>query len=259
MLIRHPRQTPQDLAAWERSERADAALARRPALQRAEDAAVECVRRFVERGPCYAGLSCGKDSVVLMGILRALWRRHAVRVPVVHVQVIPHENPDNEAVRAAVMAACGEAVSVDVIDVLCERDASGAWIGKGRLEQGFAEADRRHGPHYITGIRAEESAARRLRAEHFGTTSRNTCAPLSSWRGDDVFAYLHREGLPVHPAYACTLGGSLDRRRIRVATLGGQRGSGHGRTSWEKHYYPDEMIALGFASSAEVPRLLSDE
>lgn len=246
MLIRHPRQTPQDLAAWERAERIDAALARRPSLQRAEDAAVECVRRFAAQGPCYAGLSCGKDSVVLMGILRALWRRHGVRVPVVYVRVHPHENPDNALVLDALRSCTPEALTdLDVIDVRAVRDASGAWAGTGRLEAGFAQARDRYGDRYVSGIRADESAARRLRHAGHGTTTARTCAPLSTWTGDDVFAYLHREGLPVHPIYACTMGGSLDRRRLRVATLGGDRGTGHGRRSHERHYYGDELDALG--------------
>lgn len=51
----------------------------------------------------------------------------------------------------------------------------------------------------------------------------------------------------MHPAYACSFGGALDRERIRVSSLGGQRGTGHGRREWEWAYYRDEMMALGEA------------
>lgn len=78
-----------------------------------------------------------------------------------------------------------------------------------------------------------------------GTTTRYTCAPLTRWTGDDVFAYLARGDLPVHPTYACTMGGKLDRRRLRVATLGGWRG-GPDRRAHEMLYYSEEMRALSF-------------
>lgn len=245
MLIASPRHSRADLAAWARWERVDAARAKSPALQRAEDDAAECVRRFAEDGPCYAGLSCGKDSVVLMGILRSLWRRHGIVLPVVYVRVLPHENPDNSLVLDALRGSCGDALArLDVIDVHAIRDASGAWAGTGRLEAGFALARVRYGDRYVSGIRADESRARTLRHAGHGTTTARTCAPLSAWSGADVFAYLSRENLPVHPTYACTYGGRLDRTRLRVATLGGDRGTGHGRRSHERHYYGDELDAL---------------
>lgn len=31
--------------------------------------------------------------------------------------------------------------------------------------------------------------------------------------------------------------GLLSRERIRVATIGGERGTGHGRAEWERTYY----------------------
>ena len=77
----------------------------------------------------------------------------------------------------------------------------------------------------------------------WGESTERTCAPLGGWTGADVFAYLHTHRLPVHPAYACSLGGVLDRDRIRVAALGGERGRGHGRAEWERRYYGDAMPA----------------
>lgn len=267
MLIPSTRYTKADLAHWQRCERIDLATAKRARMQCLEDEAVACVLRFLEASPakedgapaCVANLSCGKDSTVLVGVLRALWRRHGITLPLVYVRVIPHENPDNALVVEALRATCPEVMArLDTIDVVCERDlATGEWIGTGRLRQGFDEAAARHGERRITGIRAEESNDRRRRHaiawvwERMaglvtdGTTTRFTCAPLTAWTGDDVFAYLAREGLPVHPTYACTMGGKLDRRRLRVATLGGSRGGGH-RTAHELLYYHEEMRALGF-------------
>ena len=57
----------------------------------------------------------------------------------------------------------------------------------------------------------------------------------------DVMAYLARFNLPVHPAYGMLGSGRYDRERIRVATLGGERGGGAGRREWESEYYGDVL------------------
>ena len=44
--------------------------------------------------------------------------------------------------------------------------------------------------------------------------------------------------------YACSLGGLLDRSKLRVASLGGQRGTGWGRAEWERRYYRAEVNAI---------------
>lgn len=78
----------------------------------------------------------------------------------------------------------------------------------------------------------------------WGESSLNTCAPLGWWSGWDVFAYLVTRGLPIHPAYACTMDGLLEPIRIRVASLGGRRGDGMGRAEWERRYYRRELARL---------------
>lgn len=103
------------------------------------------------------------------------------------------------------------------------------------------------GPRYVYGLRIDESRARRLRFAQHGISSKNTCAPLSTWTYMDVFAYLLEHGLPIHPAYAQSMGGALSPEWLRVAPLGGLRGVGRGRRAWEWHYYPDEMSALGIS------------
>ena len=60
-----------------------------------------------------------------------------------------------------------------------------------------------------------------------------------------MFAYLHRYELPVHPAYACSMGGTVPRERLRVAWLGLRHGTEYGRRELEWRYYREEMIAIG--------------
>jgi phosphoadenosine phosphosulfate reductase len=86
----------------------------------------------------------------------------------------------------------------------------------------------------------------------FGVSSEQTCAPIGWWKAEDVFAYLYKYKLPVHPAYAMTQGGQWDRKRIRVASLGGRRGRGMGRAQWERAYYRDVLSKLRGAKEVEL-------
>lgn len=91
---------------------------------------------------------------------------------------------------------------------------------------------------------AAESGARRRHMLVHGVETRRTCSPIVRWSTADVWAYLYQRGLPVHPAYAMSYGGHLDRDWLRVSPLAGERaaecyedGSGFGRLEWERRYY----------------------
>jgi len=197
------------------------------------------MQRFVrERNrQVYLGVSWGKDSVVLAHLGADLG------VPFIWVRVEPMYSPECLLVRDAFLLM-HPGVRYEEIVVRCTRDKAGEWIGTGRLEQGFKQAVLMFGEHYISGVRGEESGDRKRRMLRSGTDTKRTCAPIGYWTGDDIFAAMHKHDLPIHPAYAMTIGGSLDRRRIRVATLGGERGTGWGRAEWERRYYGAEMRAL---------------
>lgn len=96
---------------------------------------------------------------------------------------------------------------------------------------------------HVSGVRAEESTVRTLRCRKFGHNSKKTSAPLAWWDSRDVFAYMHREKLPVNATYAMTSGGIIPRDRLRVDAFGGAKGSGTGigRGRWEGVYFPDVM------------------
>jgi phosphoadenosine phosphosulfate reductase len=193
------------------------------------------VLRFVRGGDCYAGVSWGKDSTVLADLVV----RWASAVPIVWVRVEPITNPDCGAVRDAFLARYPNA-PYEEIEVSCRRDEAGEFHASGTLEAGFRQAAVKFGRRYLSGIRAEESAGRARRAL-LGAETLHTCAPLIHWTAREVFAYLAHYDLPIHPAYAMTFGGALDRARIRVASLGGKRGTGTGRAEWEAAYYPREQ------------------
>lgn len=242
MLIPSARHTAADLAHWRMLEAKDALYWRQHERRLREMAArsVEHARAFVAAGPCYLGVSWGKDSVLLASLVHGA----GIDVPLVYVRVEPHANPDNELVRRAV--PWGDRV-IDVL-VRCERDEHGAWLGTGRLESGFARAAERFGDRYLSGVRADESYARTMRARGHGVSTARTSAPLIGWSNADVYAWAHGSGMPLHPVYGMTAGGRFPREHLRVATLGGSRGTERGRREHELRYYRRELESLGLGS-----------
>ena len=195
------------------------------------------VLSFTGSGGGYASVSWGKDSVCVAHLVATL----VPRVPLVWVRVEPDFNPDCPLVRDAFLARYR--VTYDEIEIV-RGDVPGK--AHGTLIAGAAIAAQRYGDRYMSGVRGAESAARARRVRS-GSTAR-TCAPIGHWLGVDVFAYLVSHDLPIHPAYACTMGGLLDPEHIRVGPIGGARGArpgdGHGRAEWEQRYYRDEIAAL---------------
>lgn len=240
MLIASPRHTARDLERWSRYQEEDAVRALLPSLQRKTEAAIGEMRAFAEAGPCYVGVSWGKDSMVVAHLSLSLG------LPLVWVRVEPIVNPDCLLVRDAFLARFQQAVYTE-IEEWCEphqHSDSGVihewgWTARGTLERGIARIgiDR-----YISGIRAQESGGRKARVAAYGLSTDRTCAPIGRWTTAEVFAYLHRYNLPVHPAYACL--GVWPRDRIRVSALGRTSGQGHGRWEWEQRYYGAEMRAM---------------
>ncbi len=234
MLIPSPRHTERDLETWRINEAMDRENAKRIDWTKLERDAMAEMQRWIEAGDGsgYLGVSWGKDSVVVAHLLCKM----QVRYPMVWVRM-PGDNPDCELVRDAFLATHNGAWYTEIqVDV-------GGDVRDGH-KAGFAEAARRHGERHISGVRAAESSIRKLRTLRWGRSTEKTCAPIAWWSTDYVFAYIYRENLPLHPAYACTQGRTYERQYLRVAAIGGVRGTGVGRRQWEEAYYPDAMRAI---------------
>lgn len=241
-LIRVPEHRREDLAAWARWERQDAILARTSRLGDLAARAVETIERFAARAPCYASVSWGKESTVLAHLIWTVAAAGGHTIPLVWIREEPTYNPHCLLVRDAFLAAHPHRYSE--IQVSLREDADG-WHATGTLEEGFRRACAQHETdRYVLGIRAEEAAGRRRRIA-LGLALARSCAPLGRWRIEDVYAYLHREHLPIHPAYAMSFGGRLDRRSLRVVSLGGDRAVSYGRALWEARYYQVERRGGG--------------
>lgn len=89
---------------------------------------------------------------------------------------------------------------------------------------------------------------RRISIGHRGLVTPNTCRPIAHWDATHVFAYAHREGLPLHPAYAMSMGGYYDRQWLRVHPLGTAAPPASAvyrrdHAAWEELYYGDVLEA----------------
>ena len=239
MLIESPRITRRDMDVWRSRERQDAVWARLPSLARKADAALSVLREFAEAGPCWVGTSWGKDSVIVAHLAATLHAEGCPAIPVVWFRAFPVGNPECSHVRDAFLAT--HRVAYEEVPCDIPLLSSGEWGIDEGYDPIWRAYHRRH-PRHVLGLRAQESPVRALRMRTFGTTTKNTCAPIGRWSAKDVFGYLHKHALPVHPTYAMSQGRAWDRERLRVAALGGTPGRGHGRAQWEEHYYGDVLL-----------------
>lgn len=237
MLIPSPRHTDTDLRVWAELEDADRAWgeSRRVAWKAAGSMAA--IHQFLREGPAYCGVSWGKDSVVLAEMACWVGSQHGLIAPLIWVRVDPVGNPDCPAVRDAFLSRWPHHPYHEI-------GVGHDGRGTGRLKKGFAEVGRRFGLRHLSGLRADESGGRKISMRHRGLVTEKSCRPLGWWTAADVFGFLAFHGLPVHPAYACLGGGRWLREHLRVATLGGERGSQFGRAEWEREYYGDYLNRL---------------
>lgn len=171
-----------------------------------------------------------------------LRQEKGIVVPIVWVRVEPIKSPECIAVRDEFLKRFDHPYHEET--VWCRQDEEG-WHATGTLQKGFTNAEKAIGiKRSLRGIRGAESGTRKYLMERAGQVSKNSCRPIGYWSGQDVFAYLHAFDLPIHPAYAMSFGGMLDRDRIRVSSIGGKRGTGFGRDAWEAKYYEHELATV---------------
>lgn len=226
MLIDSPRLSAEDRTRWETAWRADQASARSPKVDRLAETARAEIERFAaaHEGEAHVMVSWGRDSVTIAHLAHGL----GLRLVYVTQGARPDRvaNPDCPLVRDAYLTAW----LAPYEELVIERPHAYRWLER---QPGYTCR--------VTGLRADESVTRALSRSVHGVSTSRSCRPIISWRSGDVWAYLARHDLPIHPAYACSFGGMLSRDRIRVNSIGGdhRRGWEHGRRDWEDHYYPE--------------------
>ena len=235
MLLKSDRHTPSDIETWKELEAAD--LVHGQTMLHKIIKAIEDIRLFC-REDCYVATSWGKDSMAMMFLVAMA----QVDVPVVFIrQVGLMEDPYQLDVQNAFekqFSVLTHVIEVELVPYATDGRSPG-------LEEGIKIARSRFGRRYISGIRADESAIRRLASFRL----KSSCWPLKHWTAKDVFGLIAKERLPLHPSYAMTGGGRWDREQIRVSIIGGNKGLGAGRREWEQEYYPDILNRIKNAAS----------
>jgi phosphoadenosine phosphosulfate reductase len=234
-LIEIPAHRPEDIATWRSRLSGDAAWSRTSEHVASVMRAVRELAKFALTRRPYVGVSWGKDSVCVAHLAWMLRQRGGPELTLAHVRVEPIALPHLDLVRDEFL----DRFPLPYIEVVeqCEIGDDGEPHATGTLERGFRRLVDKVGRDYVSGIRADESAMRRRRHLVWGASTKHTCAPMTRWSARDVWAYAYAYDLPLHPVYAMSLGGSLDRDHLRVASLDGKRGRGMGRAEWEKTYF----------------------
>ncbi|MDR1398632.1 MAG: phosphoadenosine phosphosulfate reductase family protein [Treponema sp.] len=246
MLIISERHKKEDMELWKEYEELDTINSVSIKLFKKENEARDSIQDFVKDKPAYVGVSWGKDSVVVAD----LCLRNNINLPLVHLYCIPSHSKECDLVRDSFFKIHPHA---DYHEIICdygsiyarnlsptEQDIETDKVWYKTWKKVNHDVIDRH----ISGIRKEESGIRRMRMGRFGISTEHTCAPIGYWTHDDVFAYLKKYDLPVHPNYAMLGNGRWDRKNIRVAEIGDIHGTGFGRSEWEREYYPDILARL---------------
>lgn len=208
------------------------------ALDSLEERALSTLREFAAGGPFYVSVSWGKDSVVVAHLASRL----DDPPPLYWFPAGVIENPDCVLVRDAFLARWP--LTYQEIPAELTSDEWDRTDGHDGAQGAFERMSRSAGLRRASGVRAEESGMRRLAMRWHGEATLTTCRPIGWWSAEHVFGYLARYDLPIHPAYAMTMGGTLDRGRVRVGTIGGRLGRSHGRAEWERAYYGREIAEI---------------
>ena len=244
MLIDSPILTDADRAAWDRLEAYDRQIG--PTTDRLAAQAVDEIRAFHAAHPdAVVSTSWGKDSVVVAHLahladpgIPLLW------VPTIRADGLSYETADTYTTRDTYLAQHpGQAYQER--PVVARNPKRG---DPGFDPTQFDRPDYRSqdvlreaiGEPYVSGVRAEESRVRAMSIAHRGTTTVRTCRPIGRWSAVQVFAYLTHHNLPVHPAYAATYGGRLDRRWLRVHPLRSRPPARSAVHAWDMQQWEDD-------------------
>jgi len=235
MLIKCERHTKKDLEIWKDYNEIDSIKVNELKQEKIKKT-IEEIKKTVTEKKSYISVSWGKDSVVLAHLC---WLSK-VKIPMVWIKEKPMYNPYCKAVRDKFLKKYKfqyHEIVADYGDVGFKPflDKHGDSI----LFHSIANAVNDSFGRRITGIRNEESNKRLLRYMNYGITTEKTSAPLSLWKIWEIFAYLKKYDLPIHPNYAMLGGGRYRRKNLRVDCLCGTQGDGIGREEWEKEYYSD--------------------
>lgn len=260
VLIGSRRLSAADVAGWEQLAECDRLRGRLAGPGRRAVRSRGVLERFCRAGPCAVSVSWGKDSVVLAHILALLISQGRVdpaAAPLVHVRPDRMDSPETALVRDAFLARFPQVrYEETVFSWRVPLKGEPGWLPGQPGQDALAEClGSRHGGRRVTGVRKAESPSREAAMAAYGDATARTCRPIGWWTTDDVFAWLAAADLPVHPAYAMSMGGAYQRGKLRVHWLG----TDVAHLGWEMRYYADVYARESRAAPAVLAALAAAE
>ncbi|MGD9157009.1 MAG: phosphoadenosine phosphosulfate reductase family protein [Desulfobacteraceae bacterium] len=231
MLIVTDKHTEADLKLWAELEEADLAYCM---SDKKEDLAISHIKEFCT-SDYYISISWGKDSTVLAHLA---YRAKCTNALVSFVRDPSSRNAvydfNNDLVRNMFL----EKYKINsYFEVFYSETGNPEKLKTMRNFEKITGINK-----CVLGVRAAESGIRKKSLWYHGISTEHKCRPLMKWTTQEIFSYLAKYGLPVHPVYGMTGNGRWDRNRLRVdGAIGGEGGISHGRDIWEREYYQDVL------------------
>lgn len=213
----------------------------------------------------YIGVSGGKDSVAVVGVVVAASELSGIPMPPLFWHNSGVEWPGSKMVIDRLLSegwADDLVIATTDADIaeLKRRQEAGEISAKQKdqiaLFDPVAQTIAKHGfTGAALGLRKEESRARMLDGCVHGPIFQKKdgllrCTPIQDWSWRDVFAFIASEKLPLHPIYSAPLYGLENRGRIRLSWWLSTDHWRHGEVAWVKRNYPPVY--------AEIERLIPD-
>lgn len=191
----------------------------------------------------YLSWSTGKDSTVVLSLLRLIDKEH--NVPVVHFD-LGVELPNTDEYKKNFEDITTFKPEKNIIQVMEECGFEAAEAKKINFINQFTEKNDFDG--HIMGLRYNESSARKNLFKLGPIYNRSdgllVCNPIYNWSFEDVFAYLISSDIPIHPHYSIKSNQPLEHRRVGGYLSGRNRGKELGRFYWLKEQYPQVFNSL---------------
>jgi phosphoadenosine phosphosulfate reductase len=234
--------------------REDLVWAQTSVHRRRVESAIEAIRRAVEVGRIGVSYSGGKDSTVVLDLVRrvvpdapAAFFDSGCELEVT-MEMVRHVGAEVIRPRLTMQEMARYAGwwgYADPVDPGCPFDAKTVVI----QEPSETFVVRRGLRVLAHGVRGEESGGRgkhvRLRGEMYQGADRTWyLMPCARWQLEDVWAYIAARELRYNAAYDAMTDARIPRESQRVAGLLGERGSGWGRHSLLRRYAPERWAEI---------------
>jgi 3'-phosphoadenosine 5'-phosphosulfate sulfotransferase (PAPS reductase)/FAD synthetase len=221
-------------------------------ITRRVDSAAQIIHAFTAEHTPYVSMSWGKDSMVLLWLVRRL----GLTLPVIWFDGgLYDEHPDTAAFAQAVCEHWGITMHIarPEIPLVEQWRRFGVPTGRATREddaytQQFVGALRRESERLgcdgaLLGMRGDESVVRRAfvfkRRGHTYYVQRDRtwhCSPLWNWSTSDVWTLIDDAHIPVHPVYRQTR--FQRREQIRLGVHAETAFAHWGSLAHFRHYYP---------------------